>query len=498
MRGSSPRFLAVAAGILVLIVVALAFRIVSPSDIVSRDQSRTVSYTVDMAVNGDFVLAVDANGFPATKPPLYNYLSLPLVKAFGPGVWTFTFPSLIAYFATLALVYVIARFTFAGMGSETSLWGLSKFDWATLLAVIFYAISPMALRLALVARPDMVLIFFLTLAFYAATRALALPRQESGRWAALFWVATALSAWDKGPLAFIPIAYGFLAPKVIYDDWRRCDRLWPLVGLPLTLAVGLVWPIAVAVINPEHMFHILLDREIAGQFEGSWYSGILSAWKAPGIIFSRYMPWALLLIPGAIVFPWRRWRTHPLAPCLLYVVLVAIPFIFVVSRRGDRLAPVYPALAVVCAWAALYALRGQALLRTSVAMLPVAAAGFSIYFLYYSIQAKDPSGRHLLEFVRAVKPVVGTRTLVVCPIDNRLLAFQAFLGMNQQGHNPTDAPPDGAWVVAYETPASPAPKVRSGILPIVGGKRLLLYWADGRSPICRDRAARGPSAGNSA
>src|SRR6185312_1093470 len=180
MRGSSPRFLAVAAGILVLIVVALAFRIVSPSDIVSRDQSRTVSYTVDMAVNGDFVLAVDANGFPATKPPLYNYLSLPLVKAFGPGVWTFTFPSLIAYFATLALVYVIARFTFAGMGSEPSLWGLSKFEWATLLAVIFYAISPMALRLALVARPDMVLIFFLTLAFYAATRALALPRQENG------------------------------------------------------------------------------------------------------------------------------------------------------------------------------------------------------------------------------------------------------------------------------------------------------------------------------
>jgi 4-amino-4-deoxy-L-arabinose transferase-like glycosyltransferase len=309
----------------------------------------------------------------------------------------------------------------------------------------------------------------------------------------LFWVATALSAWDKGPLAFIPIAYGFLAPKVIYDDWRRCDRLRPLVGLPLTLAVGLVWPVAVAVINPEHMFHILLDREIAGQFEGSWYSGILSAWKAPGIIFSRYMPWGLLLIPGAIVFPWRRWRTHPLAPSLLYVVVVAIPFIFVVSRRGDRLAPVYPALAVVCAWAAVYALRGQALLRTSVAMLPLAAAGFSIYFLYYSIQAKDPSGRHLMEFVRAVKPVVVGRPLVVCPIDNRLLAFQAFLGMNQQGHNPTEAPPGGGWVVAYETSASPAPKVRSGILPIVGGKRLLLYWADDRTRICREGVARGLS-----
>src|SRR5215208_6857040 len=105
----SPRFRLFAGLLLVLILLTLALRILSPSDIVSRDQSRTVSYTVDLVRNGSLILQSDADGFLATKPPLMNYLSALLVAPFGPNEWTFMAPSLIAFFATLALVYLLAR-----------------------------------------------------------------------------------------------------------------------------------------------------------------------------------------------------------------------------------------------------------------------------------------------------------------------------------------------------------------------------------------------------
>ncbi|MEX1082940.1 MAG: hypothetical protein WEC82_01335, partial [Xanthobacteraceae bacterium] len=111
-RHPRGRFFAVAAAIVLLIAVSLAIRILSPSDIVSRDQSRTVSYTIDIVANGNFILAADADGFPATKPPLINYLSAPLVELLGPGVWSFMFPSLLAFLGTLWLIYLVARDAF--------------------------------------------------------------------------------------------------------------------------------------------------------------------------------------------------------------------------------------------------------------------------------------------------------------------------------------------------------------------------------------------------
>src|SRR4051812_9126030 len=190
----SPRFKLFASLLLGLIVVTLALRILSPSDIVSRDQSRTVSYTIDIVSNGNLLLASDADGFLATKPPLVNYFSALLVAPFGPNEWTFMAPSLVAFFATLGLVYLLARDVFARMPPHPGWLGLTAAQWATLLAVAFYALSAMALRLAFVARPDMILVFFLTLSFYAANRALAKAPPAGAGWAFLFWFAASLAA----------------------------------------------------------------------------------------------------------------------------------------------------------------------------------------------------------------------------------------------------------------------------------------------------------------
>ena len=85
----------------------------------------------------------------------------------------------------------------------------------------------MAMRLAFVARPDMILVFFLTLSFYAANRALALATAAGAGWAFVFWAAAALAALAKGPIALIPVAYAFLAAKIFHGGWDAAFRLRP-------------------------------------------------------------------------------------------------------------------------------------------------------------------------------------------------------------------------------------------------------------------------------
>lgn len=483
----SPRF-ALAAGLLLfLIVLTLAIRILSPSDIVSRDQSRTVSYTIDIVSNGNLILQADADGFPATKPPLINYLSALLVAPFGPNEWTFMGPSLLAFFATLALIYLIARDTFAQMPPHPGWLGLTAAEWAALLAVAFYGLSAMALRLAFVARPDMILVFFLTLSFYAANRALAATPPEGAGWAFVFWLAASLAALAKGPIAIIPVAYAFLATKLVHDDWRAVFRLRPYVGAPITLVVALAWPIAVYVLAPEHFRNILINQELGGQFEGAWYSGVISAWQVPLWVISRFLPWSLLLLAAAWFFPWRQWRKHPLTPSLLYVALLAIPFILVASRRGDRFAPFFPPVAVICAWAAVYAWRGQLLLRTSLAAIPAVIVGLTVYFHFLGDQAVDLSGQRMMNFIKQVKATTKGAPVIICKINNRGLALQAFLGINQRGVIPHETPSSGSWFIAAGPEQVPVVAARSEPIPLLRGRALYLAWAEGGNPVCKDQ-----------
>jgi 4-amino-4-deoxy-L-arabinose transferase-like glycosyltransferase len=479
----SPRFKLVAGVLFVLIVLTLGLRILSPSDIVSRDQSRTVSYTVDIVQNGNLLLASDADGFLATKPPLVNYFSALLVAPFGPNEWTFMFPSLLAFFATLALVYLISCDAFAEILPHPWL-GLTAAEWATLLAVAFYGLSAMALRLAFVARPDMLLVFFLTLSFYAANRALASLPLQGASWAFVFWLSSSLAALAKGPIALIPVAYAFLAAKLFHRSWGAARRLRSYIGAPVALAVALAWPVAVYTLAPDHFRNILVNQELGGQFEGHWYSGLITAWQVPLWVISRFLPWSLLLLVAAWFFPWREWRKHPLAPAMLFIALLAIPIILVASRRGDRFAPFFPPVAVVCAWAAVYAWRGQVLLRTSLAAIPAVIVGLTVYFHFLSDQAKDLSGQRMLDFVGEVKAKAQGRPLLFCKTENRGLAVQAFLGVNQRGRYPHEAPEQGAWVIA-EGPGDQADAlIESQPIPLVEGQRLYLAQAEGGSAIC--------------
>jgi 4-amino-4-deoxy-L-arabinose transferase-like glycosyltransferase len=487
----SPRFRLFAGVLFVLILLTLAIRIVSPSDIVSRDQSRTVSYTIDLVRNGSFILQSDADGFLATKPPLVNYFSALFVAPFGANEWTFMAPSLIAFFATLLLVYFIARDVFERVPPDPGWLGLTASEWATLLAVAFYGLSAMSLRLAFVARPDMILVFFLTLSFHAANRALAAPPGRGAGWAFVFWLCACLAALAKGPIAVIPVIYAILAANLFHGGFHAALRLRPFIGAPIAAIAAAAWPVAVYVLARDHFNNILVNQELGGQFEGHWYSGLISAWQVPLWVISRFMPWALLLLVAAWFFPWRAWRKHPLGPTLLYIALLAIPFVLVASRRSDRFAPFYPLVAVICAWGAVYAWRGETLLRTSVAAIPAVIIGLAVYFHFLGDQAKDLSGQHMVDFVRAVKAkATDGRPILFCKTNNRGLAVQALLGTNQRGLYEHETPASGAWVIAEGPGEEPDALIESQPIPLLEGNRLYLAQAEGGSSICERRQDR--------
>jgi len=83
-----------------VLVIALAARILGPSDLWDQTQPKTVSYTTDMIVHGRWMLPIERGEFPATKPPLYNWLAAPVVKVVGfTSEWAHKSPSIIALVA---------------------------------------------------------------------------------------------------------------------------------------------------------------------------------------------------------------------------------------------------------------------------------------------------------------------------------------------------------------------------------------------------------------
>ena len=155
------------------------------------------------------------------------------------------------------------------------------------------------------------------------------------------------------------------------------------------------------------------------------------------------------------------------------------------SRRGDRFAPFFPLVAVICAWAAVYCWRGQVLLRIGVAAIPAVIVGLTVYFHFLSDQARDLSGQRMLDFVREVKVKAVGQPLVFCKIENRGLAVQAFLGVNQRGRTPREVPASGAWVIAQGPGDQPDAILESQPIPMIEGRRLYAAPAEAGSAICQ-------------
>jgi len=360
---------------LLLVAITLVTRALGPTDLWDQTQPRTVAYTADiLAIGGEaWILPRDAEGLGATKPPLYNWLAAPFVHLLGrDSEFAHKLPSMLGLIALAALLVRIGEPIRLGAG------------W---LAAIMCIASYPFFKLGTLARPDMLLVLWLTLAWWAGTRALldaatergadqpphansSSARSRSVLWAFLFWSATVAAAWTKGPVAFLPLIHvGLVAWLVLgRPATLRALRL-ACFGLP-ALAIMLAWPLGVWILDPAHLSEQLLDKELLGRVAGTGPEGggggllgiVLGLPKMPGYFTVRFAPWSIVALI-AIWFAWPRAATRVsssgpgssdglrlLASGAVWVVLVLLVFSASSGKRADYVAPAFPLAALLASW----------------------------------------------------------------------------------------------------------------------------------------------------
>ncbi len=206
-------------------------------DLHTPDEGRYASVSAVMADGGSWIVPQFRGHEHLTKPPLTYWLQAISLRVVGHSEWAVRLPSLVAQSLTMLLLYWFARRV---RGTTTAV-----------LATGLYSVMIGPVFLGRFATTDALLNCFW---FCGLTTGYLAIETRSARFAALHWIAFALAALTKGPLA--------AAPSLIITVWvvlasigRSTDsprapkdlaRLRPLIGLPLALApiaiVGyLIW-----------------------------------------------------------------------------------------------------------------------------------------------------------------------------------------------------------------------------------------------------------------
>ncbi|MFK7959326.1 MAG: ArnT family glycosyltransferase [Phycisphaerales bacterium] len=350
-----------------LVVLAIGLRLAGPDDLWDHAQPRTMAYAVDMVANGRWILPFDAEGHPATKPPLVPWLAAPAVAVLGPsGRVVHLIPSLGAVLLTVAALWWAGRRWWPRAAADTGA-----------VAVILWISSPLAGRTLVLARPDMVLTAAITVGWLAATimvverpRAGELGRTSRRRW--LQWGtyvgAAAASTLAKGPAA-LPLIVA--APA---GAWLVRRATWPSpfgLGGPATLAAILlpfaIWWNAAAAVDLTAVVRDVAGGEVFDRMRGAMPETrdagpirlLTTAGHLPAYLLARHAPWSLVLLaalalhlrPGWARRPVRSNRAGRIATTMGLALIVATIAVFTLGagKRADYLAPCLPAASLIAA-----------------------------------------------------------------------------------------------------------------------------------------------------
>ena len=348
----------------------LAARVFGPSDAWDQTQPRTMAYTTDIIANGRWILPVERGVNPATKPPLYNWLAVPMVKLMG-------FSSDLAHKSPSVVSLLLCWLIVVRLGRRLDGDRFGALGWlAGLMVVANYSFF----KLGYLARPDMLLTLWLTLGWVAATTLLLTPDQDLRGWRGCllrlaFWGTVLAAALTKGPPAIVLPLYAFVASRGLRGSFKEARIFGWWWGLPLAVGVFGLWVWGVYRIDPDHLIHKLWFDEIAGRVTGLGPEGnqfgpiefVRRVVHMPTYYLLRFAPWSVLSILGMIVI-WsrtgnasakesrpRRWTTLGrtgawLNGAAVFVVIIIVLFTLSTGKRADYLAAAFVPGALLGGW----------------------------------------------------------------------------------------------------------------------------------------------------
>jgi 4-amino-4-deoxy-L-arabinose transferase-like glycosyltransferase len=469
--------------LLACVVIMYGARLLGPSALQRQDQPRTVSYTADIAANGRWLLPRDMFGEAATKPPLVNWLAVPLLKLGFWTEWAVKMPMLLGSLATVALTVWAAR-------------RLLRDNDAAFLAGIAWLVNPANVSMIYHCRPDPVLNVFVTAAWLLGT--VIISEKRAARAAVVaFWVCVGLAGLTKGPAALVPVIYVIVAARVIAGRWSFVQRTQWWWGLPLAAALFLAWAVPCALRHADAFYEVLVRQQLLAHIFGLGpqlgnehitgegpIAALRLIWQNPLWFVQRFLPWSLAAVGALVVIGWRRWFRHELAPAILWLGTVLIFFALSAHKTADYIQPAFPAAAVLAAWFCMNILPRPRSVAWGGLLL---AIGLAVDFCFFSASAKDHRGENLKAFAREVRTITRGERVVFAHTGYNTLQF--FLGANQASDAPSQAQLAAArWAILPVLPDVPA-AATSQPVPASARRSVVL----GLYPIDAVRSAVVPS-----
>ena len=332
-----------------VVVVALLVPDLGGQNVWSKDEARDGLVARDMVERGSWLIPHIGGRIYPYKPPLFHWL-VALMSPAGVTEWSLRLPSVLAAAGTAAATFAMG----------TRLGGIAT----GMVAVAMLVSSPAFVEWARMGRLEMLLVFWITAGAWSAMRWL---EGEQRRHAVGLGLALGFGCLTKGPVGLLPLA-ALVGARAFLGPWSKQTVAGLAIALTVAIALPLAWLGVAASLLPEIGAYLGAAVEVlADETRVSRARHALYAAEAIGVGF---LPWTLLM-PGALIVLLRRWPVawRRLVFPLLWAGLVLIAFTVLISPRAAHFLPVYPALALIVAWAWSCASRDRLWMS-----LPLAAA----------------------------------------------------------------------------------------------------------------------------
>lgn len=435
----------------VCFVLILVARIGGLSDMHMKDQPRTISYTVDMLVNGRWFWPRDMQGVAAVKPPMYNWLAVvPLAVTGMFTEWVFKLPSIAGTVVLcLAMLWLIRR--------RAKGWPC---DWRVFgaVAVTIWLANFAVYRLTYIARPDMVLSVFMACGWMLGAELLRSTTTETDKPISRgkrfgmqlgLWLCVAGAFMTKGTPAVFVVLYVVFDALLIRRSLPSVMRTGIVWGLPLAVVVCalLLWP-AWGILHDE-VLPMLSHMEGTRMAQGGGWHHFTTLYQMPHYFVVRFVPWSIFFIIALVFIKPTQWLKHTLAPEILWVLLLMVCFSVPSLKRDDYLLPCYPAAAVVVAWMILLMVHdGKRWMMPATVIAALAVLIFAMvndWYLDHRMLIKQ--GDFVLSFADKINEQTGHSRQIVFDYAG-YSPLQSVLGINQASRTPSaEQLAEAQWVV---------------------------------------------------
>lgn len=302
------------------------------------DHESYVSVTAREMLGGGSWIEPTLNGQPRLqKTPLSYWLVASIGRVRGKvDEFAARLPSAVfAFLSAEVVLYFVNRW----LSLRIAL--IATAVWATSIGYVHWSHS---------ARPEMGLVFFVTLcllSFYSAITSE--DRRSRVIFMLIFWVSFALGNLAKGPA---PVVYVLLPAGLfiaVRREWRVIPKLLPVWGIIICLAIVSPWPLAAAYkVNWDVM---IWKREFFDRLFGEYAAGNYPWYYYFGMVFKYTLPWCIFL-PIALVAPFYKvWGEKRHVMQFLWLWFAA-DYVFLMLSGGKRqhyLLPLIPAMSILTA-----------------------------------------------------------------------------------------------------------------------------------------------------